>query len=230
MRNLPPNICKSVLVLGTLLLVPFLFLLVTGTEAKENLVAEPVLGEGPTEIFGYGQEVQNQPESPTVSTGSEFVFLPLVTRPLTCTPNAQEQEIANLAIGHPSQGRSFMNCDPTLEKVARERALDMGTRGYFSHTNPDGFGPNYLVRQAGYSLPSWYGSANDANNIESIAAGYGTVTAVWNGWLNSSGHRTHILAESDFWKAQTNYGIGYVYVPGSPYGHYWVFISAPPEE
>ena len=47
-----------------------------------------------------------------------------------------------------------------------ERALDMGTRRYFSHVNPDGYGPNYLVQQAGYALPSFYGQEPDANNIE----------------------------------------------------------------
>ena len=102
----------------------------------------------------------------------------------------------------------------------------MGTRAYFSHTNPDGYGPNYLVQQAGYALPNWYSQELDANNIESIAAGYGTASAAWEGWMNSTGHRTHILGLDSFWAEQTDYGIGYAYIPGSPYGHYWVVITA----
>jgi uncharacterized protein YkwD len=93
----------------------------------------------------------------------------------------------------------------------------------------DGYGPNYLVAQAGYDLPDWWSDSKDANYIESIAAGYSTAQAAWEGWLNSSSHRTHVLGENDFWAEQTNYGMGYVYIAGSPYGHYWVFITAPPE-
>jgi len=105
----------------------------------------------------------------------------------------------------------------------------MGEQRYFSHTNLDGYGPNYLVRQAGYQLPSWWSSDPTANYIESIAAGYPTPETAWQAWLNSSGHRRHVLGENEFWAEQTNYGIGYAYVAGSPYRHYWVFITAPPE-
>ena len=122
-----------------------------------------------------------------------------------------------------------MRCHKILAQVAREHAEDMAARDYFNPVNPDGFGPNYLVEQAGYELPDWYSQALDANNIESIAAGYTTPEAAWNGWLASPGHRTHVLGEdSDFFADQTNYGIGYAFAPGSQYTHYLVFISAPP--
>jgi len=222
---------KRIFILGIFLFIPFLILvLATLVQAKDNLLVQPVIGEAPSELPLLSSNLTFQPESPATPSGSEIVFLPIITRPFACNSNLQEQEIANLAMQHPDQGRSIMNCDPILAQVARERALDMGNRSYFSHTNPDGFGANYLVRQAGYSLPSWYGSADDANNLESIAAGYATVADVWSGWLNSPAHRAHILAESSFWESQTNYGIGYAYVPGSPYGNYWVFITAPPQE
>ena len=44
--------------------------------------------------------------------------------------------------------------------------------------------------------------------------------------MNSEGHRTHILVLIPFWAKQADYGIGYAYVPGSPYGNYWVVITA----
>ncbi len=44
----------------------------------------------------------------------------------------------------------------TLAKVAEARALDMARRNYFDHTDPDGYGPNYHIHHAGYSLnPDW---------------------------------------------------------------------------
>jgi uncharacterized protein YkwD len=218
------------IVLG-LLVVSAIFIIARLASAQENLPTIPVIGESPTQLpepVSPSSEPENLPINAAAAL-DKFVYLPLVMRPFTCDLNSQEQEIANFAINHPDQGRPFMSCDPILAQVARARAVDMGTRNYFSHTNPDGYGPNYLVRQAGYVLPSWYGSADNANNIESIAAGYPTAAAAWAGWLNSAGHRTHVLAEDSFWADQTSYGIGYAYVPNSTYKHYWVFISAPPE-
>ncbi len=157
----------------------------------------------------------------------QFVYLPIIIAPpRTCQPNANEQAIANLMKTDPLQGRAALNCDPILEEVARAHALDMGTRAFFGHTNPDGIGPNWRVEAAGYLLPSWYDQPLAANNVEAAAAGYSTPSNTWNQWMNSPAHKTHILGLNSFYAEQTDYGIGYVYVPGSPYGHYWVVITA----
>ena len=164
-------------------------------------------------------------------TGDHWIYLPLIMAPEPtpepeCNLNSQEQTIADFMRDDPNQQRPSLRCDPILAQVARERALDMGNRNYFSHVNPDGHGPNYLVQQAGYILPSFYDQTPSGNNIESIAAGHGSPEAAWNGWMSSSGHRTHILGLIPFWAEQTDYGIGYAYVAGSAYGHYWVVITA----
>ncbi len=155
-------------------------------------------------------------------------YLPFIAAYPSCVPNPQEEAIARYMIEHPDQRRPSLTCHPILARVARERAEDMARRHYFSHVNPDGYGPNYLVRQAGYVLPSYYDTSPTANNIESIAAGYPTAEAVWNGWMNSSGHRTHLLGLHPFFAEQIEYGIGYAYDPTSPYVHYWVVITAKP--
>jgi len=157
-----------------------------------------------------------------------WAYLPLVIKGSACAPNAQEQQIALYMIEHPDQKRLSLTCHPILARVARERAEDMARRGYFSHVNPDGFGPNYLVRQAGYVLPSFYSTAPDANNIESIAAGYPTAEAVWQSWMSSYAHARHLLGLDPFYAEQIEYGIGYTYDPASPFGHYWVVITARP--
>jgi uncharacterized protein YkwD len=162
---------------------------------------------------------------------STTLFLPIVVGeepPSGCAPNLQEAQIAQFMIEHPEQQRPSLTCHPILAQVARERAQDMADRHYFSHVNPDGYGPNYLVEQAGYDLPSYYDSTPDANNIESIAGGYATAEAAWQGWMNSPGHRTHLLGLDPFWAEQIDYGIGYVYEADSDYGHYWVVITAKP--
>lgn len=153
-------------------------------------------------------------------------YLPIIFSS-SCLLNKQAEAIANLATNDSEQERPQMICNPILARVAYEKALDMGNRNYFGHVNPDGFGPNYLVNQAGYNLPAWWGNDLDTNYIESIAAGYSTPAATWNQWRASGGHRTHVLGLNNFWREQIYYGIGYAYVPGSRYGHYWVFITAP---
>ena len=143
-------------------------------------------------------------------------------------PNAVELEIAELAANDSKQKRAQFVYDPILSEVARARAVDMATRNYVSHTNPDGLGPNKLAQLAGYEFPEFWGTANTTNYIESIAAGITSASAAWSGWRNSSGHRRHVLGESDFYKIQTRYGIGYAYDSASRYKRYYVFITAPP--
>ena len=96
------------------------------------------------------------------------------------------------------------------------------------HVNPDGQGPNYLVRSAGYQLPSEYSTEVNGNNIESIGAGAGDADGMWNAWMASNKHVTHILGKTSFFAEQIDYGIGFAQVPGSPYQYYWVFISSKP--
>jgi uncharacterized protein YkwD len=173
-----------------------------------------------------GENPQNQEAAETVK-----VYLPMVivSSANTCGMNDEEQAVFDLAAAHSNQGRPTVTCNTTLAQVARAKAQDMAERSYFGHVDPDGYGPNYHVTVAGYALPGYYSNANESNNIESIAAGYATAVSAWNGWLASPGHRTHVLAESSFWQDQTNIGIGYYHDPSSPYNHYWVFVSAPPE-
>jgi uncharacterized protein YkwD len=146
------------------------------------------------------------------------------------TFTAEEQKLANLLVNASGQRRdkSQMRPDDRLTQVARARAMDMAKRRYFDHTNPDGEAANYLVRQTGYQLPSHYSTSRSGNNIESIGAGYLNANEAWSGWMGSSGHKTHLLANDSFYRAQTSYGIGHYYDSSSPYKHYWVVLTAPP--
>lgn len=144
----------------------------------------------------------------------------------TCQGGLQEQAIAEYMITHPDQQRPILNCDPMLAQVAQLRAQDMADRDYFSHTNPDGYGPNYLVQQAGYLLPAFYNQALDANNIETIQAGSSTASEAWARLMNSDAHKTHLLGLISFYAEQVDFGIGYAYNPDSYYHHYWVIITA----
>ncbi|HEX8692664.1 MAG TPA: CAP domain-containing protein [Longimicrobium sp.] len=140
--------------------------------------------------------------------------------------NPQEQELASILETAPGQARHGMRFNPTLARVARARAADMARRGYFGHTDPDGLGANTHVTRAGFRLPVLYDARPSGNNIESLGGGYASPRAAWGAWMGSTGHRTHLLGLGDFYRAQTDYGVGYVHAPGSRYGHYWVVLIA----
>lgn len=183
-------------------------------------------------LYGLGWLAFLPVQAQTSSTDAlePRIYLPFIIRPeeIICQPNPQEQQIAYLLINDPEQNHPSLTCNPILEQVAGERAQDMINRDYFSHVNPDGYGPNYLVELAGYVLPDWYSGEPEANNIESIAGGYSNASSAWAAWMASAGHRSHLLGETEFYRNQTEYGIGYAYSSNSDYGHYWVVIIAQP--
>ncbi|KPL81995.1 hypothetical protein SE15_12730 [Thermanaerothrix daxensis] len=190
-------------------------------------------------LIGLGLGWLGRPAPAHGQTSTHTLYLPLVMRSesTACQPlTPQEQAVLDKMRSDPNQGRQAFNCDPILQRVARERAQDMGLRNYCSHINPDGYGPNYLVRQAGYPLPTWYGQEAGANNIESIAC-YASSTlsdwqsvsvTIWQNWMASEEHRVHLLGLNNFYAEQTDYGIGYANLPGEgwAYRSYWVVITA----
>lgn len=94
-----------------------------------------------------------------------------------------------------------------LRCAARNHSLDMATRGFFNHVNPDGDNPGARIAASGYS-PSGWG--------ENIAAGYPTPEAVVEGWMNSDGHCSNMMSD-DF----TEVGVGHN-------GLYWTLVFAKP--
>lgn len=116
----------------------------------------------------------------------------------------------------------------TLAKVAHAKAEDMVARGYFGHVDPDGYGMNIKINEAGYTLPeSWCGKSN--NNFESLAAGYASGKATVIQLINdggvdneSAGHRRHLLGIDNFWANCYDIGIGVAH--GGKYGTYWCFL------
>lgn len=155
-------------------------------------------------------------------------FIPGVQASGNCVLNAQESAILNAMRSDSRQMRPQLVCSPALRQAAYFHAQDMINRAYFGHVTPppNSIGPNQMARNAGYILPTFYGTSVTANYIESIAAGYATPAAVWSGWMASSDHQDHLLGLSPFYAEQIDFGIAYIYGPSSTYGHYWVVITA----
>ena len=96
-----------------------------------------------------------------------------------------------------------------LGQSAQDYAEDLATQNFFSHQGKDGSTLSSRVEATGYDF---------AAAGENIAAGQQTAQSVFDGWMNSAGHRKNILA-ADY----TEVGFGMFDATGSSdYGKYWV--------
>ncbi len=124
---------------------------------------------------------------------------------------ALEDEVASLvnerrSVGGVCGGESFgparpLAMDSKLRCAARNHSLDMATRGFFDHINPDGEDFADRLSRAGFD---WSAIG------ENIAKGQDSAATVMAGWMDSPGHCANILEprfevlgvgyyEGDFW-------------------------------
>lgn len=94
-----------------------------------------------------------------------------------------------------------------LRCASRLHSQDMGTNNFMGHNGSNGSSPWDRMVAAGYN---WSAAA------ENVAAGYGSPTAVVDGWMKSSGHCNNIMGGN-----LKDLGVGYFYAPNSTYKHYW---------
>lgn len=73
-----------------------------------------------------------------------------------------------------------------LTDAAEEKAIDMATRGYFSHATPEGEKSWNLIREHGYAF---------SRVGENLAVKFSDPERVISSWLASPGHRANILNE-----------------------------------
>ena len=87
-----------------------------------------------------------------------------------------------------SAGLAALTIDARLVQVARQRAQDMATRNYFSHTSPSGETAFTVLDQIGYvyQLAGENIARNNYADSESVQV---SIT----GFMNSPTHRANIL-------------------------------------
>ncbi|MDG4657477.1 CAP domain-containing protein [Ectobacillus antri] len=133
--------------------------------------------------------------TPTVPTPT----VPNTTTPNTTTPNLSDSTLMQVVeltnIERRKVGLADLKMDTALSKVAGAKAVDMETKGYFSHTSPTYGSPFDMMRSFGIS----YRSAG-----ENIAKGQRTAQQVVTDWMNSPGHRANIMNQS-----YTHIGVGH---------------------
>ena len=80
-----------------------------------------------------------------------------------------------------------LSSDPALRCAARVHTLDMATRDFFDHTNPDGQDPGDRIDLTGYLWSTWG---------ENIAGGGSTAESTMEQWMNSPGHCRNIMSDN----------------------------------
>jgi len=150
---------------------------------------------GVSEIIALNPQITN----PALIYPDQVIKIPL--------PDAQqlayEQKVVDLVNqARKSNGLKPLTINWQLARVARYKAQDMHDKHYFSHTSPTYGSPFDMMKAFGIT----YRSAG-----ENIAMGYTTPQSVFDGWMNSPGHRANILNAS-----YTQIGVGFF-----EEGYYW---------
>ncbi|WP_186567048.1 SafA/ExsA family spore coat assembly protein [Lawsonibacter celer] len=150
---------------------------------------------GTREIIQANPQVSN----PDLIYPGQVLTIPELDKSVT----AFENEVIRLVNeARAANGLQPLTANWELSRVARYKSQDMADRGYFSHTSPTYGSPFQMIRAFGLSFRT---------AGENIAYGQRTPQQVFQGWMNSSGHRANILSAS-----YTQIGVGYV-----ADGHYW---------
>ncbi|WP_257457847.1 CAP domain-containing protein [Archangium lipolyticum] len=174
--------------------------------------------EGPVEKEGEGQ--LGEPVSTTEPSGAQALAVAGYCDDVTTWDPAWdsfESQVLTLVNQKRAAGATCggvakpavpaLTLDTRLRCAARKHSKDMGLNNFMSHTGSNGSSPWQRMTDAGYTY-RWAG--------ENVAAGYGTPSAVVDGWMKSSGHCNNIMS-SNF----KQLGVGYYYAPSSTYKHYW---------
>ena len=135
-----------------------------------------------------------------------------------CGNSEQAQALSLLIAKDTKQQRKVLTCNPTLVELAEEKAKDMAQRGLVSHFL--GGSPNTRIRNAGLTLPEYYGDAM-SNQVEALAGGYKTADDVWYALKTSTSHRQHLLGELPFYQEQDQIGIAFFKDYSTPHVEYW---------
>ncbi|MBM3271358.1 MAG: hypothetical protein FJZ01_27295 [Candidatus Sericytochromatia bacterium] len=88
-------------------------------------------------------------------------------------------------------GLRTLAADGRLADLAAARSQDMGDRGYFSHTTPEGETLFAMLPARGIG----YTSAGENIALNSASPG-ATARTAFSGWMNSPGHKANILREA----------------------------------
>lgn len=129
------------------------------------------------------------------------IYLPFVAK-----YNNPRIVFGNLLLSHPLQQRKTLQYSTCLQQSADVKARLLLETGIISHTI-NGIAPNALARSYCSNLATEY--EDNKNYIESLVVGAKEADTAFNSLMNSPKHKEHLMGESDFYKEQQWYAVGY---------------------
>ena len=112
--------------------------------------------------------------------------------------NAKEKRLLEMHNeAREQRGLESLCPQPILTKAARSHSKDMIENDYFDHSTPGGESPGERLKRFGYvpEKDSGYASWRVGENIAWFSNDDVEPSKVFEGWMNSSGHRRTILDE-----------------------------------
>jgi uncharacterized protein YkwD len=180
------------------------------TEPEASATAEAT--EDTTDATAEASETPT--ETPTITPTPEPTATPLPQVSSDVNTGFAQEFLALLNAQRTGRGMGALSFNATLASGATDYAAYMGTHGFFGHNAPDGSTPGSRAEATGYP-GAWNG--------EALSAGQPTPQTALNALLASAPHAAILLDPRS-----VEVGIGYAYVPGSRYFHYWVVITGIP--
>ncbi len=188
-----------------------------------------------TPAFNLGP-TPNSPAPPTATPQASFELAPTPVSPSRPSPTAPagevmpteppaasgcvpqqntayvDQMLSLINQARTENGLEIVFLQSQLSAAALKHSIDMACNRFVDHHGSDGSTWYDRVGREGY--------ANPRSARENIYVG-GDAQATFTWWMNSQIHRDNIL-----FPGVTEVGIGYVFVPGSPYGSYFTLLLA----
>lgn len=160
-------------------------------------------------------------DSPPTRTPVPTRVLQPAATPMPCYRTSDTALFASMLMTDARQQRVRLFCHPALVEAAYRRGISMAQLGYFGHCEPGGPCANVIARESGCRLPPEYGSGNE---VESIAAGSPTWSAIYDALARSPSHSEHLFGKNDFFRQQYHIGVAHISDPHSKWKDYWVIM------
>ena len=182
---------------------------------------DPLKFDTDNDGVGDGEEVYNNTD-PTVPNGGNGGGNPGGGVDANCLDAEEAVFLTMINQLRAENGAPRVRVSGTLTEAADAHSRDMGVRGFFDHTNPDGKTEQDRIVAAGYVLGNPYRLAENIDRTRESGS------AAFTSWAESPLHKANMVNHE-----LVAIGIARVNVPGSPHGWYWttthanVFDAAP---
>ncbi len=135
---------------------------------------------------------------------------PPSTTPPTSAPSTEGAEVvALLNAERASRGLAPVSIHPLVTEAADVHSADQAANRNMSHTGSDGSNTGQRLDRVGFNWRSWG---------ENVGAGHRTAAIIFDGWMNSTGHRDNMLGSYQY--------IGVAVAESADGTRYWTMVLA----